>query len=79
METLKSAIASVKEAFSSDSVIITKIMQGRGGFVRIDARTRYHVSGMNNFFSKWVSEEYANRLAIENYGKKISEFNCYQY
>jgi len=75
------AIKSVKQVFEDrgHNVIITKIMQGNGGSVRIDARTRHHVADADNSFSEWVSEKYANRLATENYGRKLSEFNSYTY
>ena len=77
-EKLKPAISGVRECFESDNVIITKIIQGHA-YVRIDAKTRNHVADSDNFFSKWVSEAYAERLARENYGKSLSEFRTYQY
>ena len=75
------AIKSVKQVFEDrgHSIIITNIMQGTSKSVRIDARTRHHVADADNSFSEWVSEKYANRLAIDNYGKKLSEFNSYTY
>lgn len=71
------AIKSVRHAFESDNVIITKIMQGYNNQVRIDAKTRHHIADKDNFFSKWVSYQYANKLALENYGKKLSEMNAF--
>lgn len=71
-------IKSVKQAFESDNVIITKIMQGRGQ-VRIDARTRHHVADADNFFSQWVSFKYADRLCRERYGKPITQHRNFQY
>lgn len=72
-------IKSVKEAFESDNVIITKISQGNRSNVRIDARTRFHVADADNFFSEWVSFKYAEKLAKERYGKKLSELNAWSY
>jgi hypothetical protein len=73
------AIKSVKEAFESDNVIITRISQGLRNNVRIDAKTRFHVADSDNLFSEWVSINYANRLAKEKYGKKVSELNSFVY
>lgn len=72
------AIKSVKQAFESDNVIITKIMQGRG-IVRIDARTRHHIADADNFFSEWVSFKYADKLCREHYGKGITDHSKFQY
>ena len=73
------AIKSTREVFESGNVIITAIHQGHNKTVRIDAKTRNRIPDANNFFSKWVSEKYANKLALENYGKKLNEFNTYKY
>lgn len=73
------AITSVKQVFESDNVIITKILQGNNNQVRIDAKTRYHVADKDNFFSKWVSFKHANKLSIDNYGKKLSDLNIFVY
>lgn len=70
--------ATLKEVFESGNWIITKITQGRG-IHRIDAKTRNRIADGENHFSKWGNNEYLNRLALENYGKKLSEFNCYYY
>lgn len=67
----------IKEVF--ESWIITEIMQGCGGEVRVSAKRRYRVSDENNFFFGWCSEKYANVLAVENYGKKVNEFSTYRY
>lgn len=72
------AIKSVKEVFESDSVIITAIHQGHGT-VRVDARTRFHKPDMDNFFSNWVTFEYANRLCKENKGYKITNYKNFKY
>ena len=74
---MEKAIKNVKEAFESDSIIITKIKQGFDKKVLVDAKTRFHKPDMDNFFSKWVSEDYANRMARDNYGKNIYEFSTY--
>jgi len=73
------AIKNVKDAFENSSVIITSIMQGHNKTVRIDAKTRFYKPDMDNFFSKWCSEKYANRLAVDNYGKSLSEMRAYKY
>lgn len=65
------AIKSIKQCFESDNVIITNILQGNNGVVRIDAKTRFRITGKDNFFSEWVSYKYADKLARENYGKKL--------
>lgn len=73
------AIKSVKEVFENESVIITKILQGSNGRVRIDARTKFHVDGKDNFFSKWVSFKYANNLAREYYGTDLFKFRQFHF
>lgn len=75
---MKKAINNVKEVFEGDVKII-KILQGSHHKVRIDAKTRFYESDKENFFSKWVTEKYANQLALENFGKKVNEFSVYQY
>jgi hypothetical protein len=72
-------IKSVKQAFENDDVIITKIIQGNRNNVRIDAKTRFHIADKENFFSEWVSLKYANRLALENYGKKVHQFKVFHF
>jgi len=69
----------VKEVFESDNWIITSILQGFDGAVRINARRRNHIADKPHFFSEWCTEKYANSLAVENYGKKVNEFSTYKY
>jgi len=69
----------IKNFFEDDNLIITKISQGYNGKVRVDVRRRYPKPDQPNRMSKWCKEIYANKLAIENYGKKVSEFRCYEY
>ena len=69
---------SLKEVFESDSWIITKISQGHSTH-RIDARRRFPVADVSSFFSKWGSTTYLNRLASENYGKKLIDFRNYNH
>lgn len=76
---MKKAINSVKEVFESDNIIITKISQGNRANVRIDAKTRFYKADHDNFFSKWVSLDYPNKLSVERYGKKVSELNSFRY
>ena len=73
------AIKSIKQWFEDGNVLITAIHQGYNKNVRVDARTRHRVPDADNFFSQWTSERYANQLAMDNYGKKVSEFNNYKY
>ena len=54
---------SAKEVLTSQNWIITKVLQGRDGVVRIDAKRRYHVADKSDFFSKWVNLNYANRVS----------------
>lgn len=75
----KQAIKSVRQVFESDNVIITKIIQGYNNQVRIDAKTRHHIADKDNFFSKWVSYQYANKLALNNYGKELNKLNTFKH
>ena len=72
-------MVTIKEVFESDNWIITEILQGNGHDVRINARRRFPVADESFILSKWCSVDYANRLAVENYGKKIDEFRAYRY
>ena len=63
-------IRSLTQVFSDDNVVITKVYNG-GNIVRIDARTRHHVADADNFFSRWYSVKYANKLSLEFRGEKI--------
>lgn len=69
-----------KQIFGScgNTWIITRIIQGNR-CVRIDARTKFYRAAEQNYFSKWVSVNYANRLSVKYFGKKISEMNNFQY
>lgn len=51
--------------------IITKVMQGYGGRIRIDAEARFHRADENNYFSEWYSLKYANRISREIRGKNV--------
>jgi hypothetical protein len=68
----------LKHIFGSDSWIITSIPQGMGEH-RIDAKRRFPVADKGNFFSKWGSNKYLEKLSRENYGKKLNEFSNYKY
>lgn len=76
---MKNAITTTKRAFEIGN--ITKIMQGHKKTVRIDAVARNYQEhpDTNRFFSKWVSEKYANRLCQEFYGKNVNQMNTYRY
>lgn len=69
---------SLKEVFESDGWLITKISQGRGVH-RVDAKRRFPKADVSSFFSEWGSNAYLEKLASENYGKKLSEFGNYNY
>ena len=68
----------LKDMFKND-MIITKILQGCNGDVRIDCKRRHFKADEKNTFSEWSSRSYANRLAKENYFKEIEEFDCYTF
>jgi len=68
----------LKEVFESGSWIITKIIQGSGKH-RINAERRFPIADKSSFFCQWGSTKYLERLSSENYSKKLSDFNCYQY
>lgn len=69
----------LKEVFESDNWIITAVHQGYKRMHRVDARRRFPKADHSNFFSKWGSYNYLNRLANENYGKKLTDFSTYKY
>ena len=69
---------SVKEVFESDLWIIIKVISGLSNNVRIDAKRRYPIADQSSFFSEWVKMDYASKLSRANYGKNISEFNCFE-
>ena len=52
---------------------ITRVLQGSNGKVRIDAQKRFYdrSEGAVNFFSKWVSYSYANKIYREERGKDL--------
>lgn len=70
---------STKEVLQSGDWIITKVMQGYNGLVRIDAKRRFHKADDSNFFSKWVKESYADKCLRDVGKKSVREMNCYHY
>jgi hypothetical protein len=70
---------SAKEVLTSNGNkwIITNVLQGYNGQIRINAKTRFHVPDEENFFSKWVSKAYANRIRRNEGLKPLQELNCY--
>ena len=69
--------ANLKEVVNSDNWIITKIIQGRHGKIRVDAKTRFHIADGVNFYSEWITKDYADRLLREKCGKKSNELSCW--
>lgn len=67
--------ATIKDVLTSDNWIITQVMQGYNGRVRIDARTRYHIADGQNFFSEWCSKKYADSILMNKYSRKLSITN----
>lgn len=59
------AKVSAKEVLQTDNWIITKIIGGYKGKIRIDAKTRNWIADGQNFFSDWVTLKYANRCRRE--------------
>lgn len=72
---------SAKEVLTSNGNkwIITKVLQGYNEKIRIDAKTRFHIPDEANFFSKWISKNYANRIRREEGLKPVNELNCFHY
>lgn len=68
----------LKEIFENDNWIITSILQGHNGQRRVSAKRRFPIADVSSFFCEWGSEKYLNKLSVENYWKKLSEFNCYK-
>ena len=67
---------SIKQVVQSDNWIITKVLSGFDGVVRIDAKTRSYIADGQNLFSEWCSLKYANRLRRE-VGKTNLEITVY--
>lgn len=61
----------VKAIITSQNWVIKKVIQGRNGEVRIDAQKRFHEPDKSDFFSKWVSYRYANRIYKNLYGEDL--------
>lgn len=64
---------SIKEVLTNctGSWIITKVMQGYGGKVRIDAKRRFYKPDSQNFFSEWCSRKYADSIMMAEHGRKL--------
>lgn len=73
METKKKV--SLKEVVENPNKwIITNILRGYRGRIRVDARTRSHIADGVNRYSEWCTEQYFNRLRA-NIGRcKAKEF-----
>lgn len=67
----------IKEVIESSNWIITKIIQGNNGQIRIDAKTRHHIADEKNRFSEWCTRNYASRIAGEDIFEKYR--NIIQY
>lgn len=70
--------ATIKQVFESDNWIITAVINGLNSY-RVDAKRRFPIADEPNFFSQWGSKSYIERLARENYGKKVSQLNSFRY
>ena len=71
-------MTSLREIFESDNWIITEILQGYDNRLRVKAKKRF-ANDANPFFCEWGSLTYLNKLAVENYGKKVNQFNTFKY
>ena len=71
-------MTSLKQVFESDNWIITEILQGYDNRLRVKAKKRF-ANDANPFFCEWGSLTYLNKLAVENYCKKVNEFNTFKY
>ena len=69
----------IKEVFQHENWVLKGITQGYNGRVRIDAKTRRWIPDEINFFSRWCSQEYAESLAKEYYGRKLEEITNFKY
>ncbi len=70
-------IITLSEVFRSGNWIITKISQGNGGVLRVDAKRRYRIADKEHFFSRYGSAKYINSLSHEYYGKAVDKLNSY--
>lgn len=68
----------IKEVFENDNWEITRIYQGSKK-LRVDAKTKNRVADEENFFSKWVSYGYVDKLSRENFGKGVNKFAKNKY
>ena len=62
----------VKEVFKDGNWIITLIKDLDRKYL-IEAKRQYPIKNQLNFFSGEIGREYANNLALEYYGVKITE------
>ena len=65
----------IKDVLTSDNWIITQVMQGYNGRIRINAKPRYHIADGQNFFSEWCCKKYADSILMNEYGRKLSITN----
>lgn len=52
---------SIKEVLTSEAWIVTKVLQGYNGMVRIDAKRRWPVADQSFFFSDWCKHDTTRR------------------
>lgn len=65
----------IKNVIENDYVwIITKVMQGYNGKIRIDAKTRFHIADESNFFSEWCTKKICRQYIYEQMGKTNSNY-----
>lgn len=63
----------IKEVITAKNWIITRVYQGCDGQIRIDAKTRFWVADGENFFSRWTSYDYANRIHRAYFGRNLEK------
>jgi hypothetical protein len=61
----------IKDVITSKNWIITKVIPGCNGQIRIDAKTRFWIPDGENFFSRWTSCKYANSIHRSFFGRNI--------
>lgn len=67
-------MATVKQVIeNSETWVLKRVTKGYDGMVNVHAERRYSRGSGGNFFQKWVTYEYANRVYRSVYGKPLDE------